>query len=783
MSLTRKVEKVYENTNLVQNQTYIYVARKVDARQIMVDWKNKDLIHFSKYKIKETDMRQKTATFSSPHYFDLTTGQYVVLITSPYHEDFGGIILSVEYDEDTGMYDYQCQDWSRNYQGRFQLINGTKGYRFYNILIWLITMGGVPLKKANSKSRSGKYKKVLSGLRPKLYYDQGVWENGIKFNPMDFKNPMVIKDKTWIETIRDLIYGTGAYVDIYFDKYGVLQIKPFSRDDWLSGGLYLTTKELASRKFKFDTTNIITGVEVNAEDTLKIGHGYTSKTLTGLDLAVFFGNLTTSISNPNKTSTKTVTKKVSVKDNGKEGKGITVFMNIDNIMNKSADKKLMKDIAKLLRKRGYKTEIGGIGPSYHYSEINKVKKNGIYFTIYGGKCAGTLKEQCYSNHFWNVLNKRKAKMVVGFQGTKLKDGFLHRAHDDNFSPASFTGWNNPRSNLLKKGIGIAEGNNAKEIASHFPGFSTKNTKKTTKTKTVKKTVKNTIPAWNYVALEKASAKEKIVDSIRDLLTLKITIPLGNPVLKDVHTNMFLWTELPSEFQLANLLPISQALNSTYSRYSGYTLDRWYIESVDISNDNGKFTMDLGLNPFASTLVKYKEDYKKFMENYTNAVNKNNTSSSKKTKKSSKSGNDTLKGGEGKTIDNLVKKIVGNETNELKKAKKIHDWLKSNVRYKRYDCTKYNTPVKCLNNKGHLNCADTARLTRSMMASAGLKCYVVHRTYNGGHFWTIIEINGKKYASDQTGSGSAWNTVWKRSGRTKVSNGGDYSRKNGKNPDC
>lgn len=157
-----------------------------------------------------------------------------------------------------------------------------------------------------------------------------------------------------------------------------------------------------------------------------------------------------------------------------------------------------------------------------------------------------------------------------------------------------------------------------------------------------------------------------------------------------------------------------------------------------------------------------------------------------TKSSSKSdGNSSsdLAGGEGETIDNLVKKIVGSETNELKKCKLIHNWLKSNVKYEYYECTRYNTPEKCLENKSHLNCADTARLTRAMMASAGLKCYVVHRTTNGGHFWTIIEIDGKKYASDQTGSGSEFNTVWKTSGRTSVSDGGSYTRKNGKEPDC
>ena len=68
----------------------------------------------------------------------------------------------------------------------------------------------------------------------------------------------------------------------------------------------------------------------------------------------------------------------------------------------------------------------------------------------------------------------------------------------------------------------------------------------------------------------------------------------------------------------------------------------------------------------------------------------------------------------------------------------------------------------------MNCGDTAILTCAMMKSAGLNAYIVHRTYNGGHFWCIIEINGKKYASDKTGSGVAFNTVWSYSGRSNTS---------------
>lgn len=168
------------------------------------------------------------------------------------------------------------------------------------------------------------------------------------------------------------------------------------------------------------------------------------------------------------------------------------------------------------------------------------------------------------------------------------------------------------------------------------------------------------------------------------------------------------------------------------------------------------------------------DAKGLDDDVTNFTNKSSSNSST---------NSELTGGEGETIDSLVKKIVGSETDELAKAKLIHGWLQENVKYSGYPCTRYNTPEKCLKNKTRLNCADTARLTRAMMASAGLKCYVVHRTTNGGHFWVIIEIGGKKYASDQTGSGSAFNTVWANSGRTTVSDGGSYTRKNGKNPDC
>jgi len=288
-------------------------------------------------------------------------------------------------------------------------------------------------------------------------------------------------------------------------------------------------------------------------------------------------------------------------------------------------------------------------------------------------------------------------------------------------------------------------------------------------------------AQNDALNETKAAQEAIQKSVRDLLTLKLTLPLGNPALRKVHTNQFLWLDMGEEFHLKNMAIIAKALNSTSSRWSGYEKNRYYVETCTIKNDGKSVTMDLDLNPFASSIIKYRDEKHSFIKAYEDANKKDDDSDSN----SSSSSSSGLKGGEGERIDSLVREIVGNETDQLRKAIKIHEWLQRNVQYSGYACTAYDTPEKCLDNKSHLNCADTARLTASMMRSAGLDCYVVHNTNGRGHFWVVIEIDGKKYASDQTGSGSEWNTVWNPSTEHREGNGGymEYHRKNGNEPDC
>lgn len=129
-----------------------------------------------------------------------------------------------------------------------------------------------------------------------------------------------------------------------------------------------------------------------------------------------------------------------------------------------------------------------------------------------------------------------------------------------------------------------------------------------------------------------------------------------------------------------------------------------------------------------------------------------------------------KGGEGATIDALVEKICANATTDLDKAKKIHNWLIGHIRYSGYSCSHHSTAESCLESK-HLNCADTARLTRAMMSSAGLNAEVVQ---GPDHFWTIVTIDGQEYASDATSRMRKFGQVLRNL---------NYYAKCGDNPSC
>ena len=129
-------------------------------------------------------------------------------------------------------------------------------FETYDILRNLMTLGGVSYIPTENQLKAASA--LFAGLRPKEY-----WSSIIKFNPMTDKPKLKIKNKTHMEIIRDLIYGSGAYVDIYFNDNGIMQIEPYDKNDFFNTGLHLVKPEAVDNKFKFDTTNIFTQVLVS----------------------------------------------------------------------------------------------------------------------------------------------------------------------------------------------------------------------------------------------------------------------------------------------------------------------------------------------------------------------------------------------------------------------------------------------------------------------------------------------------------------------------------------
>ena len=415
-----------QNVNLSkQNDVHLFIARKGHAMGMITNWENKKELNWKKIQIKESDFRSKTASFTTPTYLDLTIGQYIVLIVSNSHEGFGGIIMDVEYDKKEGLYTYQCQDWSRTYQSKVDMRIATD-INMYRVFQHLITTGSIALLGNVKKDIKG-FKDILSGLRPAYAYWEKAWGGTLaNYNFMELRKTLIMRNVSYIEAIRDLVYSYSVFVDVYFDKYGVLHIEPYLKDEWLNTGLHLTTPEIADAKYKFDTTNVITGVRVHSADSHETGIDYWSEdTDIKLDLSVFFGHLKASVDNPDKnvqTPAKTTGKKTAKKqqadakktDNVYGTKKKNVYLTVDNIYGYNTDMKKLKDMKTLLEKYGWYVEICGHGAGSHTNQRHRAKK-GIWFTLYGGFCAGTLREASeHNNSYTNVLKKNKSRSVVGF---------------------------------------------------------------------------------------------------------------------------------------------------------------------------------------------------------------------------------------------------------------------------------------------------------------------------------------------------------------------------------
>ena len=145
----------------------------------------------------------------------------------------------------------------------------------------------------------------------------------------------------------------------------------------------------------------------------------------------------------------------------------------DNIGGGSSDSKMKQTVANALQGAGYKVTIGTTHSNAHNTELQR-RRNVYIVYIVGGICAGTyygFGQKWSQNLFKNNNNKMGIAYYWGlnkkYRCSIADIKFLERAHDDNFSPRSFKGLDNPAEYLNKAGIDIADGGTFDQLATNI----------------------------------------------------------------------------------------------------------------------------------------------------------------------------------------------------------------------------------------------------------------------------------------------------------------------------
>ena len=438
-------------TNLTKVDDYqIYIATMGYSDRLYMGYDKKyadkwTRVPFTKYQIKETDFRVKTASFTSPMNIDLTGGRVLVRIVSKKHENFIGIILDDDYTENKdGTYTYKCQDMSRQYISK---LGGVYAGDVTNhrILLTLLTGNDIPPKLKITDEIKEWYGVMWSGLRASWKYAGSYMGNPISLNMMLQKPKMIIRNQPVIETIRQ-IANAQAYVDVYFSSKGLLQIEPININDWKETGLHLEVAETSERQFSFDTTNVITKVLINPTNQTGSARGYHSKNIIGLNLASFFGRNDTSTSNPSQSSsgsstTKAVTssKNTTTSASGKNG---NPFNNKKKRIIVSEDKGgssgFKSGIIKKLKADGWTVTDLGTGAGTHSKSYDILSsKYAVNLTIYNGVDPKTIDEPV-TGWLKGKHEKYGVRLVQMFDskgwnkktGTYNKKGIYYKKHGD-----------------------------------------------------------------------------------------------------------------------------------------------------------------------------------------------------------------------------------------------------------------------------------------------------------------------------------------------------------------
>lgn len=131
-----------------------------------------------------------------------------------------------------------------------------------------------------------------------------------------------------------------------------------------------------------------------------------------------------------------------------------VYITSDNINGVTTDTNRINAIVNGLKALGLTAINYGLGPNTHYSALqsSSVPANALVVDIYGGADAGVIYEMGQS-YYKKLVGSRKVfcAWIDPYAANITGLAWLPRAHDDTYSPASFTGLANPDQYLKNNG--------------------------------------------------------------------------------------------------------------------------------------------------------------------------------------------------------------------------------------------------------------------------------------------------------------------------------------------
>lgn len=727
-------------------------------------------IMFSKFTITETDMRVKTATFSSNHNVDLTMGRTCVWIQRRYGENFGGVILSCELNQDTGLYDYTCQDWNRLLTSKVDIVlaGDTTSYdaiRETLIKCYLSTDGLLPIEEYDgiidlvpqdddpneslerSSTSEGGTINVNSTINTDYVDDDVAQQEAAlaKRNPFRQKKEGFYDRISHRDFIMALAMQEGANIDVHMDENGVLQFEKYVKDDWRKERWYFVDNDVYDVHLKFDITDIITQVAVKHTDPLQ-GEAtmYSSENLIGVNLASFFGVMGTVIDNP-------------VKSSG-GGTGV-VGANGDTITVK-----------------GYPTSIccskayNGVRPPYKV--VTRSYRN--YCTQCGK--SSTLRWE------WpqSIKGVTDGEITCGNTGPAVKSqwkGDLAGCDGDFCCCCGYEKMYDCETRLIPVGAtGTASSTTSSNTTSTTPSSSgTAVSSSTTSTDTTSNESTSTDVATtdigsNQQAVEnytknKMAARIAMSESIRKWYTF--TFKLAGEYDK-LHTNSFCMLMMSKHFASENIPTIGKQLEGKFTRYVGYEKNRFYIEGVTVTYDeaSGLYT-ELKLNPFASDFSTFAKTQLRAEEALASALGGNGSTGNANGTDCTDDGGRTNKisigyGGSAtaQTPTQEALKVIGNSSAnyaEIAAQAQGNPATALKLMYQRWTYEGYSDNAhgaeRCPQKMYAMpiargNCADSSWLMKCIFDCMGLQNYILHGSPQGeGHYWNCVQWNGVWFMGD------------------------------------